>query len=346
MDQEQLQAHIAAYYSRLPADIQEKLARMDWLMKLKEISAKYGLGSKQIETLGMETTLVLLGAVHVDEYQKTLAAELALPQGIQERLIADINTSILNDIRPGLIEAFNIPPLMPAPQAADATESKLDVVPADVQDAMNQENYTVALGMLAQKYDLNQPQVEMLQRVIIDAMRGSIDDDKVSETLEGDLAMSEEEVEALMRDVNDRLFTVIKENMGVADANPSNEIVLKNAGITLAPENTQVRTPAEIHTEEPIENRDEIMAKIEHPDNVVPVPPPTIIKSAPAPAPVPDPVLPPAPEPQPVMPSAPEPAQQAVPAPAPVPVSAPAPQAPVAPEKPAKVADPYRMPIE
>ena len=79
---------------------------MQWLETLKTISQKYGLNEKQIETLGTETTLVLLGIIHLVEYEEILTNELELPRDSIERILTEIETSIIKNIRPQLVLAF------------------------------------------------------------------------------------------------------------------------------------------------------------------------------------------------------------------------------------------------
>ncbi len=64
MDKEELQKKIAEYYLKLPKEAQEVFSSMKWLETLKNICEKYSLDENQIKTLGIETSLILLGIVH------------------------------------------------------------------------------------------------------------------------------------------------------------------------------------------------------------------------------------------------------------------------------------------
>src|SRR3989344_8884181 len=102
MDQKELQEKIALYYSKLPPKAQEVFSGMAWLETLKAISQKYGLTEKQIETLGTETTLVLLGIIHLVEYEEALTNELGLPRNSTDKMVQEIQESIIKEIRPEL----------------------------------------------------------------------------------------------------------------------------------------------------------------------------------------------------------------------------------------------------
>ncbi|MFA6177762.1 MAG: hypothetical protein WC694_02615 [Candidatus Paceibacterota bacterium] len=106
MNPEELQRNIALYYSKLPPKVQEIFSSMKWLETLKQISLKYNLNNTQQETLGTETTLLLLGIIHLDEYQKNLWTELNLSEEFMDNIFKEINDSIINTIRPKLFEVF------------------------------------------------------------------------------------------------------------------------------------------------------------------------------------------------------------------------------------------------
>ena len=106
MDQKKLQQQIAYYYSKLPLDAQNMFSSMKWLETLKVISIKYALNDKQIETLGTETTLVLLGIIHPEDYEETLVNELDLSIESVEKIFIEINESVLKPIRRELTRIF------------------------------------------------------------------------------------------------------------------------------------------------------------------------------------------------------------------------------------------------
>lgn len=108
MDQEQLKQIIAEYFVKLPKEAQDVFSSLVWLEKLKMMGDKYVLNEKQIEFLGTETTLVLLGMVHVNEYRETIAREIGLRGEFLEKLMADIDENILKTIKDQLVETYKL----------------------------------------------------------------------------------------------------------------------------------------------------------------------------------------------------------------------------------------------
>ena len=78
MNQEELQKKIREYYAKLTPKAQEVFASLSWLETLKKIAGRHNLNEDQIQILGTETTLVLLGIISRDEYEKILNEELKL----------------------------------------------------------------------------------------------------------------------------------------------------------------------------------------------------------------------------------------------------------------------------
>lgn len=107
MDEKELQKNIALYYSKLPPKLQEVFSSMKWLETLQKLATKHSLKNTQIETLGTETTLVLLGMTHLDEYEQTLWKELGLSKEFFKEILSEIKEYILTPILPQITEAFN-----------------------------------------------------------------------------------------------------------------------------------------------------------------------------------------------------------------------------------------------
>ena len=105
MDKDQLQQKIAEYYAKLPPKMQEIFAKMEWMEVLKGISAKYNLKEEEISSLGTETTLLLLGIIHPDEYINFLEKEITVSEDIKVKIGNEINEKVLTMIRGDLESA-------------------------------------------------------------------------------------------------------------------------------------------------------------------------------------------------------------------------------------------------
>ena len=106
MNQTQLQEKIAFYYSKLPSDVQTVFSSMKWMDILGDISKKYTLTNDQIEVLGTETTLVMLGIIDAAEYEATIKRDIQVTPVIMEKMLGDIDTLILGAVRSRLEDTY------------------------------------------------------------------------------------------------------------------------------------------------------------------------------------------------------------------------------------------------
>lgn len=214
MDQTQLQQKIAHYYSKLPPDVQTVFASMRWMDTLRDISSKYQLTAEQIETLATETTLVMLGIIHLDEYQKIIEAEITIPATSMISMIAEIDTLILKTIRPQLVTTFEN-------NANDLVEEKYGGVtklderfsklPQEVQVAISESDYQAKLYAIANKHKLSINHMAALDEVTTKVMIGIIHPDKFETELEANISISKEEVVEIVNEVNEGILKNIRE---------------------------------------------------------------------------------------------------------------------------------------
>lgn len=97
MDQNELQKKIGEYYSRLPEKAQAEFGRMEWMNTLQSMSDSYKLTEMQKQTLGIETTLLLLGIVHPEEYEELMIKELAVERTVADAILNDVNEKIIKN---------------------------------------------------------------------------------------------------------------------------------------------------------------------------------------------------------------------------------------------------------
>ncbi len=218
MDQTQLQQNIALYYSKLPPSSQQVFSSMAWMEALKAISAKYNLTSSQIETLATETTLVLLGIIDLTEYESTLIRELALPKDTMDKMLAELDETLLKNIRPELEEAFmnNVQSLSEESEAAQST-MKLDPrfisLPEEVQQAIADSDYQKKLYDIATSSKLSIQQMGLLEEVTDKVLIGTISPTKFEEELQSKLGVDASKASELVTTINETVLKGIRESM-------------------------------------------------------------------------------------------------------------------------------------
>ncbi len=219
MDQAELQKNIALYYSKLPPKAQEMFGKMLWLEELKKIGIKYALNGEQIKTLGTETTLVLLGMVHMMEYEQNLINELVMPKQDMEEMIQDIKDNILKPIIPELVEAYkkntetDSSETIEQEKTAEDLGPKFQKLPNEFRDAIIKSNYHDNLYKIGQEYKLNIIQMGKLEETLSSMMVGNIHTEKLEENLKDKVGISSEAAGKLANDLNEKILKKIREKM-------------------------------------------------------------------------------------------------------------------------------------
>lgn len=253
MEQQELQNKIGEYYSRLPKDIQEKFSSMVWLENLKKISAKYNLNDDQIEILGTETTLALLGVIHLTEYAEILAKELKLEATNFQNLVADINDDIFRGLAPKLTEVFmnNNELEKSSTQSKEGEnvmtpglEKKLEELPNYVKEAVNKSNYGEVLFEIAKSQGLSITEIGELEKVTTDLIDGKVSPDNFQQIIDEKLKLEKTKSASLVSEINEKILKNIRKNMmsetkpssvvqKVSNPPESSDAIFKKAGIEI-----------------------------------------------------------------------------------------------------------------
>lgn len=213
MDQTQLKQKIAEYFAKLPKEAQTAFSSMVWMETLKGIITKYNLNPKEAETLGTETTLALLGIISLEEYQDNLEKELVVEEEIKEKIIIEIDDTILKPIKIQLVNAFesNIEAL------SDETKNKplffdqrFIGMPQNVQDAIARSNWKEILFGIATKYKLTVEQIGVLEEITAKVMTNVIHPDNYEKEVTNKITIQKEEIPLLVSDVNQEILLKIR----------------------------------------------------------------------------------------------------------------------------------------
>lgn len=216
MDEKQLQQKIAEFYTKLSPKMQEMFSKMEWLEKLRAISLKYNLTENQIQTLGTETSLVMLGIIHPDEYEQTLMTELAVPRPTGLAILDDINLQILKEWREDLTTTFesNAKDLVDKEYGNGKTvDERFASLPKDVQDAIASSGYQNALLEIGKANNFNIEMMGMLDNTTTKMMLGVIHPEEYSMKISSAMNISKEKADIIAKDVNEKILKNIRTSL-------------------------------------------------------------------------------------------------------------------------------------
>ena len=216
MDKTQLQETIVKYYTKLPPAAQDFFSGMTWMEILKDISVMHNLNPMQMEVLATETTLVLIGIIHLDEYEQLITKELALPKELTEKIVSEINEKILKPLRPTLETAYmqNVEDVNSIGEDEEEDlDPRLSSLPQNVQEAIINSGYQKKLYEIGAKHKLQVSQMAALEEVTVKFISGAVSPTKY----ESDVALATElpatAVKEIAQEVNDTILVSIRENM-------------------------------------------------------------------------------------------------------------------------------------
>lgn len=214
MNQAQLQEQIALYYSKLTPDMQEMFSSMKWMDTIGEISKKYSLTEEQKATLGTETTLILLGMIDKDEYNKNLEDEITISSESVQKMIGDIDTMLLSAIRIQLSETFQKNTIALAEEkygGVEKLDERFEKLPKEVQEAISESNYQSTLYKIAEKYKLSINQMGALEEATTKVMLSITHPDKYEAELQASINIPKDKIAELVADVNEGVLKNIRD---------------------------------------------------------------------------------------------------------------------------------------
>jgi hypothetical protein len=221
MDQTQLQQHIAEYYSKLPAGAQALFASMKWMDTLQAICKKYTLSNDQIQTLGTETSLVLLGIIPIGQYIENLMKEIVLPVDSLTKMLGEIEDTVLKEVRPELEQAYkaNIQSIEAENKKAEVTsDPKFASLPAELQSAIAQSDYQKKLYEIATSYKLQVEKMGKLEDLTVLFIKGETSSSQYENSLALELDLEASQARELATKVNTSILQNIRDNMKAIDA--------------------------------------------------------------------------------------------------------------------------------
>ncbi|MFA7315242.1 MAG: hypothetical protein WC059_00365 [Candidatus Paceibacterota bacterium] len=132
--QEEIKKAIQERFENLQPEIQDAIMSSNYEKELYDISQKYKLNIEQMGQLELNTTLVMLGNTHPDEYVDELVTDLKIKKEDALAISNDVNERIMKNIREILKKNF---------EKEDEEESASKEVPVPPQNPILPTEATV-----------------------------------------------------------------------------------------------------------------------------------------------------------------------------------------------------------
>lgn len=231
MDQQELQKTIAKYYVKLPPKVAEYFSSMAWLDIIKSIKEKNNFTEEQLQTLSIETTLLLLAIISKEEYEEILEKELGLEKAKLETILKEIDAFILNNINLELRATFEknqdesivggeieenteLIKEVIIPKAEEIKEEKIIADPKEskVEKIVGELKHEEKVYQIGRENNLTIAQITMLAEIVGNVLNGKIFGDQFLNALDV-LKLDIDKKKKIAESINDQVFKEIRNRM-------------------------------------------------------------------------------------------------------------------------------------
>jgi hypothetical protein len=177
MDIDEIKNAVIERFNNLQAEIQAIIMDPNYDKTIADIGKKYSLSPAQVSELELNTTLVLLGQTHPDEYTDEILEDLKLPKDLISQIANDVNEKILKSVRDMIKKNFEddekedeaqeeVPLPPPNYDASDekvapvakkknlSTDPRIAQLPENMQEAIMASDYKKKLSEIIAKFKL------------------------------------------------------------------------------------------------------------------------------------------------------------------------------------------------
>lgn len=215
MDKEETQKAILDRFNNLQPEIQAIIMDPTYDQNIMDIGKRYELKPEQISELELNTTMVLMGQIHPDDYKLSLSDDIEIPEYKIDSIIKDVNEKVFKNVVELIKKNFT------ADQAEDSIVSDLPdsyyeegyfaKLPKEVQEAIRESDYRTKLYNIAKEKDFSIDRMKNLEEITNKVLLNVIHPDKYESELKDKLGTSSEVTSEVVSKVNEDILKNIRE---------------------------------------------------------------------------------------------------------------------------------------
>ena len=223
MEQEVIKKSIIERFNSLQPEIQQAVMDSSYENYLSEIVVKHNLTKEQAGELEIDTTLVMLGQTHPNQYEKELLEDLRLAEWKTKELVSDVNEKILKNIRDLLVKNFD--------EEEMVFDPSFSFLPENIQLAIANSDWREKLSSITNKYKLPISQMGILEEATIKLISSEIPTEKYEEELIFKMRIPRQEISNIVKDVNEGILMSIRKLMQNTPTN--NEVQIESSSVEI-----------------------------------------------------------------------------------------------------------------
>lgn len=220
MDQKELQQKIAESYSTLSPQAQKIFASMEWMKVIEDLHLEHALTDEQMGLLATETTLVLLGIIHMNEYESMLREKLGQPKEIIDLILKELQDKVFTLITSDLAVAHEKNITLGKESNPLNIHPILTTLPAEIQEAIQKSNYKENLYTISVRHKLPINKMAILEDATVRFMAGQMAATEYEQKLLTDIGGDRNDIKKIVDEVNSEVLLVIRKFMKGEPAAP------------------------------------------------------------------------------------------------------------------------------
>ena len=254
MEQEEIKNAIIERFNNLQPEIRNIILDENYDKTLYNISQKYKMTPEQVQDFELNTTLVLLGQTHPNDYEKELKEDIKLPKETIENIVQEVKEQILKNIYQTLkdnftkddeeeakLESFN------KNSKTKTLDPRFSSLPQEVQDAIALSDYQKKLYEISTKNKLPIDMMSIVEDITVKLLNGKISPSQYENEIAIATDLPPTKVKEIANDVNESIMKNIREHMKNPNPIPIPEQKVVNNTI---PQTETIKPKIEIPTED------------------------------------------------------------------------------------------------
>ena len=224
MDSKELQQKISESYSKLSPQAQKVFADMEWMNTINDLRIKHSLSEEQLGLLATETTLLLLGIIHIDEYESILNEKLGQTKEITDLIIKELREKIINSIQSDLNKTHTENIELGKQSNPLNIHPILTSLPVELQEAIKKSEYQKNLYTISTRHKLPVDKMAILEETTVRFMAGEMKPEEYEQKLLENIGGDKNYIKKIIEEVNNEVLLAIRNFMKGDTQNQSEDI--------------------------------------------------------------------------------------------------------------------------
>lgn len=198
--------------------------------KIKELATKYNLNEEQSKNIDYYVTLSIIGLLREGLLSETITTELKISPETSARISSDLKSFVFDVIQNKITETQERIDIL-SKEETEIIDPRFESMPDDVKEAIVLSNWKEILYKISADNKLNIEQMGILEDITVRTMKNEINPDKYEEEVTAKINVDKEKIEAIVKEVSEKIFQEIRKIMREEDTKEKKEEKSENVSV-------------------------------------------------------------------------------------------------------------------